>query len=301
MSLTKLLKALPEPLFSTYRIDRVLGVGAYAVVYQISDIQTEEAFALKVVEKEPMRVRLMLQQLSREASLLQMHSDTPHVVQLLETTMTSTHVFLRFHLCQECLETMSVEHGPMTEQEAFKWFRQACLGVQGLHDTGVIHRDLKPSNFLVDQEGALRICDFGWACMESEALTGQCGTPEYSPPETSVERSPVHTSKVDIYGLGATLQHILLGRVPKGPKDLPKGISSSARMLLIELLDQDPYSRPTIDELLARDELNEGIAAQLWNQWRSLFDVGPVIKAKQHHHPLLQDDTVDVSCGFGGY
>merc|ERR1719299_237275 len=121
--------------------------------------------------------------------------------------MTSTHVFLRFHLCQECLETMSVEHGPMTEQEAFKWFRQACLGVQGLHDTGVIHRDLKPSNFLVDSEGALRICDFGWACLEEDELTGTCGTPDYSPPETQMhQRSGVpHTTKADIFGLGTSL------------------------------------------------------------------------------------------------
>merc|ERR1719313_2715050 len=107
MSLTRLLKVLPEPLFSSYRIQRVLGVGAYAVVYQIRDVQSREAYALKVVEKEPLRVRLMLPQLAREASLLQAHADTPHVVQLLETTMTKTHVFLRFTLCKESLEDLS--------------------------------------------------------------------------------------------------------------------------------------------------------------------------------------------------
>merc|ERR1719421_2783383 len=118
MSLTRLLKVLPEPLFSSYRIQRVLGVGAYAVVYQIRDVQSREAYALKVVEKEPLRVRLMLPQLAREASLLQAHADTPHVVQLLETTMTKTHVFLRFTLCKESLEDLSKEQGPMSEEEA---------------------------------------------------------------------------------------------------------------------------------------------------------------------------------------
>merc|ERR1719482_1257321 len=159
--------------------------------------------------------------------------------------MTTTHVFLRFQLCQETLEDMSEQHGPMIEEEAFRWLRQACLGVQGLHASGVIHRDLKPSNFLLDNEGMLRICDFGWACMEEDALTGQCGTPEYSPPETMKEHGGrVHTTKVDIYGLATTLQHLLLGRVPKGPSDLPKGLSAATHELLAELMDSDADARP---------------------------------------------------------
>merc|ERR1719456_909261 len=125
--------------------------------------------------------------------------------------MTTTHVLLRFQLCQDNLEDLSARHGPMTEEEAFSWLRQACLGVQALHASGVIHRDLKPSNFLVDDEGMLRICDFGWACTEEEELNGQCGTPEYSSPETTTVRNAVHTAKVDVFGLATTLQHLLLG------------------------------------------------------------------------------------------
>jgi len=272
MSLTHLLHALPEPLFSTYDIDRVLGVGAYAVVYQIHNKSTGEAYALKVIEKEPMRIREMFPQMKREAILLQAHSDTPHIVELLETTQTSTHVFLRFQLCQENLEDLADARGPMPEEEAFIWFRQVCLGVQALHASGIIHRDLKPSNFLVDEEGALRVCDFGWACSEDDELSGQCGTPQYSPPETAEEDGPVHTTKVDVYGLGASLQHLLLGRVPEGPKDLPKGLSDSTYDLLEEMMDEDPDERPSIDEVLTRPGLSEDIVSQLWNQWRSFFD-----------------------------
>lgn len=296
MSLTRLLNELPEPLFSAYKIDRVLGIGAYAVVYQIRDNRTGEAFALKVIEKEPMRVRLMLPQLAREASLLQAHADTPHVVQLLETTMTSTHVFLRFQLCHENLEDLSASQGPMSEKEAFGWLRQACLGVEALHASGIVHRDLKPSNFLIDQDGALCICDFGWACAESEALTGQCGTPEYSPPETAAERGPVHTTKVDLYGLGATLQHLLLGRVPKGPKDLPKGLSDTTLGLLEELMHPNPDARPTAEELLSRSELSEDIISQLWSQWRSFFDVPLFTGRPSRPH----SGSVDVGCELGG-
>jgi len=284
MSLTRLLAALPEPLFSAYTIDHVLGVGAYAVVYQIQDKCTSETFALKVIEKEPMRVRLMLEQVAREASLLKAHAETPHVVQLLEKIETTTHVFLRFNLCQESLEDFVQENGPMSEEEAFKWLRQACLGVEGLHASGVVHRDLKPSNFLVDSDEMLHICDFGWACQEDSKLRGQCGTPQYAPPETQVAFGPSHTTKVDIYALGASLQHLLLGRVPNGPTDVPKGVSSATKRLLRELLDEDPDARPSIEELLARPQLTDNIFEQLWNQWRS-FVFAPTSTSEQEAVP----------------
>lgn len=296
MSLTRLLAALPEPLFSTYSIEKVLGVGAYAVVYQIRDKHTAEAFALKVVEKEPLRVRLMLPQLEREAQLLENHTDSPNVVQLLETVKTSTHFFLRFNLCAESLEDLSEDQGPMTERDAFRWIQQAALGIQALHDDGVIHRDLKPSNLLVDTDGTLRICDFGWACTEREALTGQCGTPDYSPPETTKEYGGgVHKKTVDIYGLGATLQHLLLGRVPKGPNDHPKGLSAGTTDLLAEMMDPDANSRPSIDDLLSRPQIAQSLSAQFWDQWRVFFD--PLFG---HQKRYVQDGAVEVSCGLGG-
>lgn len=298
MSLTRLLASLPEPLFSTYSLERVLGVGAYAVVYQIRNKHTSEAFALKVIEKEPMRIRLMLPQLEREVSMAETFASTPHVVSLLEVVKTATHVFLRFELCQESLEDLAGEHGPMTDQEAFRWLREACLGVQEMHAGGVVHRDLKPSNFLVDSEGMLRICDFGWACLEEDELTGQCGTPDYSPPETQMdERSGApHTSKADIYGLGACLQHLVLGRVPKGPNDIPKGLSAGTVALIRELMDPDPDARPTIDELLSRPEFSENtLVAQLWSQWRILFD-SPLLAAK----PKRAVEP-EMSCGLGGF
>jgi len=298
MSLTRLLHALPEPLFSRYSLDKVLGVGAYAVVYQVREKKTGQLFALKVIEIEPMRARLMLDQLDREVSFLEDFSATEHVVELLEVTKTKTHIFLRFELCQMSLEDVSTKHGAMKEQEAFDWLRMVCLGVQGLHAEGAIHRDIKPSNLLVDSEGSLRICDFGWACWEEQELSGTCGTPEYSSPETRMKpgsRVP-HTGKADIYALGACLQHLVLGRVPKGPGDLPKGLSSSTVELLAELMDPDPEARPSIEELLQRPQFAEStLVGQLWSTWQSLFDM-PLVGVKTTKQKNLE---AEMSCGLG--
>lgn len=298
MSLTHLLHALPEPLFSDYSIEHILGVGAYAVVYQVRNKYTSESFALKVIEKEPMRIRMMLPQVARETTLLQAHADTPHVVELLEVTMTQTHLFLRFNLCPGNMEDFASEGGPMSEEEAFKWLRQTCLGVQGLHASGVIHRDLKPSNLVLDSEGTLNICDFGWACSENDALSGRCGTDQYAPPEAKVDRGPHHTTKVDIYGLGACLQHFLLGRVPNGPNDIPKGVSVSTRELLADLMHPEPDARPSIEELLSHPQLAENILEQLWSHWRSLIEFHFDVPAASTKRDPLPDWESTTACGF---
>jgi len=301
MSLTHLLASLPEPLFSAYKIDRVLGVGAYAIVYQIRSTETDEAFALKVVEKEPMRKRAMMPQLDREVALLDAYSYSPHVIQLLEVLHTRSHVFMRFELCDESMEDALEEGGPMNEEDAFSWFRQTCLGVQALHANGVIHRDLKPSNLLIDARGVLRICDFGWACHESDRLSGSCGTPQYSPPECK-QNSFLHTPKADIYGLGACLQHMLLGRVPMGPDDVPKGLSEDTIDLLHDLMNPNPKLRPTIEEILYRPQLTGGnpFAEHFASMWRSLSDFMDVPVPTKHKTGRTKS-VVETHCGIGPF
>lgn len=309
-SLTHLLASLPEPLFSAYKIERVLGVGAYAIVYQVRSVDTDEAFALKVVEKLPMRQRGMMPQLDREVALLDAYSETPHVIELLEVLHTASHVFLRFDLCSESMEDALEEAGPMTEDEAFAWFRQTCLGIQALHVNGVIHRDLKPSNLLIDRSGVLRICDFGWACTESDRLSGPTGTPQYAPPECT-KHSIVHTTKVDMYGLGACLQHMLLGRVPKHPADRPKGLSEETIELLNELMNPNPTARPSIENVLLRPQLAAAnpFADQVACMWRTLSDfmdlptlqpAGPAGKSgKKAKRDKREESLGETHCGFG--
>lgn len=271
--LTSTLTRLPEPLHGKYALEDMLGVGSFALVYKVRDRKTGARYAVKVVDQAPLAARGMLPQLQREVVQLQAHSGQPHIVKLHEVTELSGTLFFRFELCERTMIEYCDEQGPLDDEEAFKWLHEATVGVKVLHDHGVVHRDLKPANMLIDVDGSLRICDFGWCCSESDALSGLCGTPQYAPPEMLAMTGQVHTKKVDIYSLGTCLQHFLLGRIPEGHEDLPSNVSEQASDLLVDLMQADPDARPTVEELIYdRPELQsaeDGPLAQLWSSGRT--------------------------------
>lgn len=254
--LTRPLTTLPQSLRSNYEIETMLGYGSHAIVYRVQDKDTNEHYALKVIEKEPVILRDMVPQVKREIQILKEHSGTPHIVQLLNVVETQHHWFLSFELCDVDLAKVCERDGPMTEEEAIQWLRQACQGVKELHMSGIIHRDLKPFNFLVDSQETLRICDLGSACWEADGHSGITGTPGYIPPEVR-DNGPVHTHKLDIYSLGACLLHFVLGRIPIGRGDLPEDMSEINVEFVDTTMSPIPDDRPNIDEVLQMPQLTQ--------------------------------------------
>lgn len=283
---------LPEPLFSKYESLGPLGVGAFSQVLSVKNRRTDEPYALKVIEKQPMEVRNMMPQLQREVDILKA-VDHSNVVELHHVVDTPSHLFAFFELCWGSLEDLVHRRvGAMEEEDAVAWLKQVADGLQYLHEEmGVIHRDVKPANLLVDgEQGRLRLCDFGWAAFESDDPSGgPIGTPQYAPPEMRPGSTSRHTYAVDLYSLGATTQHILLGRVPQGADDLPDDVSSEALEFMEELLSPDPRKRPRA-RYVSKTEffINNGAGSgpltrmfgQLWN-WGMGATAGPKKAGKE--------------------
>ena len=113
-------------------------------------------------------------------------------------------------------------NGPMDAGRACEWARQAALGLQHIHDRGLIHRDVKPSNMGLAADGrTVKLLDVGLArsnrTRQRESSLSQerklIGSPDYASPEQILDSRRVDPS-ADLYSLGCSLYHMLAGQVP---------------------------------------------------------------------------------------
>ncbi len=155
------------------------------------------------------------------------------------------------------------KNGRVDEAKARLYFQQLVDGVDFCHRSGVAHRDLKPENILLNENGDIRITDFGFSSMRgvdvnSDLLHTQCGTPDYCAPEIIECSSKGYSgAKVDAWSCGIILYALLAGRLPFVEQDTeklydlilacqvdyPKFMSPQARDLLEHMLVRDPAKR----------------------------------------------------------
>ena len=116
--------------------------------------------------------------------------------------------------------------GPMTVADACEAIRQAALGLQAIHEVGLVHRDIKPPNLMLSTDGTVKVLDLGLARLvddSCDALTSagsMGGTADYMAPEQAIDlRSATIAS--DLYSLGCTLYCLLAGHPPFGNGNYP--------------------------------------------------------------------------------
>src|SRR5262249_13343322 len=98
--------------------------------------------------------------------------------------------------------------GRFPEDKATDIARQLCAGMAAAHQRGIIHRDLKPANVMLDDEGRVRVMDFGLAIVGT-ADNIRAGTPAYMAPEQLLGREV--TARSDIFSLGLILYELFTG------------------------------------------------------------------------------------------
>jgi serine/threonine-protein kinase len=118
------------------------------------------------------------------------------------------------------LDELIAEKGRLTEEEVLGWARQLIQALAHCHEHGVIHRDVKPQNVMITWQGQAMLVDFGLAKLvdpddpRTRTVMRGLGTPEYAPPEQYDIKQGRTDPRTDIYSLGATLYHALVGEPP---------------------------------------------------------------------------------------
>ncbi|XP_066916847.1 testis-specific serine/threonine-protein kinase 5-like isoform X2 [Clytia hemisphaerica] len=182
-------------------------------------------------------------------------SGSSNVVQLLKFFQGKEHVYFVMEFCS----VGDLAHFVFKNKniDNMKFFKEIVLGVQQCHQKNIAHRDLKLQNVLIDQNGTVKIADFGLGFILSEP--GQlcdeyCGTPGYTAPEVDrgyqlLSYDPYCGFKADIYSLGVILYRLLTGKYPQKTWFKDSFFSAECRDLLLSMLKYEPQHRPSINEI----------------------------------------------------
>ncbi|KAL6216043.1 hypothetical protein ACLB2K_009270 [Fragaria x ananassa] len=254
-------------LFGKYETGRLLGKGTFAKVYYGRQIETNESVAIKVISKEQVKKEGMMEQIKREISATRLLRH-PNIVQLKEVMATKTKIFIVMEYVKGGELFAKVAKGKLKEDQARKYFQQLISAVDFCHSRGVSHRDLKPENLLLDENGDLKISDFGLSSLPEQLrndglLHTQCGTPAYVAPEV-LRKKGYDGSKTDIWSCGVILFVLLAGFLPfqdenimkmyrkvfKAEFECPPWFSTEAKRVVSKLLVSDPERRITIPEIM---------------------------------------------------
>ena len=146
------------------------------------------------------------------------------IVKLMEVLASRTKIFIVIELVTggELFDKI-VSAGRLDEDKARFYFRQLVDGVEYCHSKGVCHRDLKPENLLLDENGMLKISDFGLSALydgdadgnnsRSQLLHTTCGTPNYVAPEVLADKG-YDGRTADVWSCGVILYVLLAGFLP---------------------------------------------------------------------------------------
>lgn len=259
---------LPGTHIEGYRLLRLLGQGGMASVFAAERLGAdfEQQVAIKLLRRtlhSELELRLFQRERQALASL-----EHPNIARLLDGGVTAAGVpYLVMELVIGTDLLSYARENALSLRARLQLFAQVCDAVNAAHRALIVHRDIKPANVFVNQQGVVKLLDFGIAKMlldepGNPATTYAPLTPEYAAPEQFDGRSI--TTATDVYGLGVVLHELLLGVRPSRSDSL----RASDRVTT-----ESPSSPPTAP--ITRSELKRFLRGDIDNILRQALDPQP--------------------------
>jgi serine/threonine-protein kinase len=198
-----------------YRVIRRLGSGGMAEVYCAEDQQLGRRVALKVLHRRFAEDEQFVERFRREASSAA-GLQHPNIVAIFDRGEWEGTYYIAMEMVEgRTLKEIVRDKGPAPPEAAVDITLQILRAARYAHKHGVVHRDIKPHNVLIDQDGRVRVADFGIARAGTSDMTetgSVMGTAQYLSPEQAQGR-PVD-ARSDLYSIGIVLYELLTGQVP---------------------------------------------------------------------------------------
>jgi serine/threonine-protein kinase len=202
-----------------YQIISSIGRGSMGMVYRAKQLSMDRTVALKILLRQLAMNKEFIERFHREAHLAAKLNHN-NIVQAIDSGEFSGHHYFVMEYVDGTNIKQELDKGKVYEEkEALRIIQQVAEAMDHANQKGLIHRDIKPENIMMMKDGAAKLADLGLARLTADETWAQSekgiaiGTPYYISPEQI--RGAVDVDiRADIYSLGATLFHMVTGRVP---------------------------------------------------------------------------------------
>ncbi len=282
---------MPDPgtiIDGRYRVVSRIGSGGMADVFLAEDMQLGRQVALKILHRRFAEDQEFVERFRREASSAAGLSH-PNVVNVFDRGETDgTYYIAMEYLPGESLKTIVRRVGPVDPATAIDYVIQILRAARFAHQRGIIHRDLKPHNVIVDEEGRVRVTDFGIARAGASDMTQTgsiMGTAQYLSPEQAQGHAVSAAS--DIYAIGIVLYELLTGTLPFDGETAVTIALKQVSELPMPPSAVNPAVPPALDAVVLR--------ALAKDPAQRFLDAGAFIAALEQVRAGLQPDIGDTA------
>jgi serine/threonine-protein kinase len=269
-------RALARLRVGRYEVIEKLGEGAAGVVWRARDVKLDRIVALKILSQRAQSTPEFRERFLREARIA-VTLNHVNIVRGLDYGEGDGYRYFAMELVAgENVETRLARLGRIPEKEAVSMALDVVRALQYVQKFRLVHRDIKPGNLILGPGGHVKLGDLGLAkplLAADETAAGDgttAGTPFYMSPE-QIKTPDAIDWRSDVYGLGATLYHLLTGvppfrpgggksvlqkhleDPPENPREHALEISADAAGVVMRMLQKSPDARCTSLEELAAD------------------------------------------------
>ena len=288
--------------FGRFIVERELGHGGMGGVFLARDKMLDRQVALKVMLKSLGEDPQFLERFKREAQAAArlIH---PAIAQIYSYDIVDGQPYIAMEMAGggSLLRLMEVHGKNIDPTRVMRICKQVAEGLSCSADQGLVHGDIKPENILFDASGAAKVVDFGLAGMQDENSGDEIwGTPYYIAPEKV--RKGATDFRVDMYSLGATIYHALVGEAPfegtdpnevvkarfmvdaKPPSEVRPGLPAELDRVILKMMAREVIDRyPTWEACIG--DINKVLAAGI------VIDESAVAKAELGESATVEEGS----------
>lgn len=263
-----------KPTIPGYQVIEKIASGGMATVWKAKQTSLDRIVALKVLNRGVIKTETDVALFRQEAqAAARLHH--PGLCQIYDAGEYEDTVYIVMeYIAGSSVGRMVVEQGGLPEARVWRVAEGVARVLQAIWARHrVVHCDIKPDNILLDEDGQVRVTDFGVARFIGERAQDQdrdyfCGTPNYTSPE-QVQGMEDLDGRTDMYGLGATLYHLLTGQIPFARLQGEEAMESHCTDYLADLQEIDPRisdgAAALVEKLMIKDR------DQRYADWRDVL------------------------------